>query len=442
MKSRLKTLLALFALSGCAHQKDTKNEMVNSTRYRNERIETLANGLEVYFVDDQSLPRLSLQLLVPVGTITEPIDKPGLNTLTASLLDQGTSQKKALEIADLFADYGTEFEVQPGADFTLLTATSLVTEFTPVLQLFTEVLTSPNFPKAEIERAKMQTLVQLKGRQDRSGTWADLLSQKYFYQNYPYGRDVLGTEESIKKISRQDILQFYKNNYVAKGARLAVTGRLTPVVEAEIKKQFSNWNSGTGKTGEAPAFNPPFEGRVVRLPSPQKAQTEIRFIQNGITRSSPDYLKLRLINEMLGGSFSSRLNQKVRDDLGLTYSIYSSFDAKKNAGAWIISTFSKNPTAQKTVDEVFGVLKKALDEGFTDEELSAAKNLVKAQLPRALETADRLAFNLIALDFYGIGVGYLINFDRNIDSYSLAQINQTLHQYIKPDQMQVLIYGN
>ena len=430
-------------LAGCVHKgASEKAEPVKKAQYKNERIETLANGLKVYFVDDQSLPRVSMQLLLPVGMVSEPVERAGINAMTSNLLDQGTEKKKALELADLFADSGTELEVQAGSDFTVVSTSSLITEFTPVLKLYSEVIMTPNFPTAEIERARQQALVQLKGRQDRSGPWADILMQKNFYQNHPYGRDLLGTEETIKKINRQEIVQFYQKYYVPQGARLAVTGRLTPEIENEVKRQFGMWKAGPAVSATELAFQPPVKGSVTKLESPQKAQTEIRFIQAGISRANPDYLKLRLINEMLGGSFASRLNQRVRDDLGLTYSIYSTLDTKKSAGSWIISTFSKNPTAQQTVDEVFNVMKKFVEEGATEAELSAAKNLVKAQLPRALETADRLAYNLIALDFYGVGVDYLINFNNTIDSYTLSDINKTLRQYLKPEQMQVLIYGH
>jgi zinc protease len=428
-------------LLACTHSITTAETSTDRKQYKNERSEVLPNGLKIYFVQEDSLPKVSLQLLIPVGLMNEPEDRPGLNFMTANLLDQGTEKKKALEIADLFADTGSALEVEPGADFTIFSSSMLVTEFNSVLPLFKEILTTPSFPSQEVERARQQMLVQLKARQDKSGTSADLIMEKNFYQNHPYGRDLLGTEESAKKVNRQEIVQFYQKNYVPNQARLAVTGRLSPEIENAVRQQFSTWKASANyKTVEVP-FQPPTKGSITKLDSPHKAQTEIRFIQPGIPRNHPDYLKLRLVNEMLGGSFASRLNQRVRDDLGLTYSIYSMMDPKKVTGSWIISTFSKNPTAQQVVDESFAVMKKFLDEGASSEELAAAKNLVKAQLPRALETADRLAYNLIALDYYGVSVDYLIHFNESIDSYTLNDINQTLRQYLKPDQMQVLVYG-
>jgi zinc protease len=450
MKNRMILVFVLGLVSACQlvrHGSEAKTEATikagapSRTQFRNERIETLPNGLKIFFVDEPSLPRVSLQLLLPVGSITEPADRPGLNSMTASLLDQGTAKKKALELSDLFADSGAEFEATPGADFTVLSTSSLTTEFPRVLDLFTEVLLAPQFPSEEVERLRQQFLVALKGRQDRPGPWADFIMQKNFYQNHPYGRDSLGTEASVSKINRQEILQFYRNFYVPNGARLAVTGRLSPSLESKIKRAFLAWSPSSKFQTRSLPFLAEGTGTVLKMPSPHKAQTEIRFIQTGVSRNDPNYLKLRLVNEILGGSFASRLNQRVRDDLGLTYSIYSYLDPRKEGGAWIISTFSKNPTAQKTVDEVFVVLKAIIQDGVTADELKAAKNLARAQFPRSIETADRLAYNLMALDFYGLGVDYLINYDQNIEAITLADANKALRDVLNPHRMQVLIYG-
>jgi zinc protease len=442
MKKILSTILVLVAAVSCSTFDKTISRVGDSNQtLRKHRVETLPNGLKIFFIEDPSLPRLSLQLLMPVGTVSEPQERAGLNAMTVALLDQGTQKKKALEIADLFADSGSEFESAAGADFTVLSTSSLTTEFPKVLDLFVEVLLSPEFPLQEIERTRHQVLVQLKGRQDRSGPWADLLMAKNYFQNHPYGRDTYGTPESVQKMNREEIIQFFKKNYIPNGARLALTGRLTPEIETEVRKKFGQWKSGDSNLAQSPEFKHPQKGGVLKLPSPHKAQTEIRFIQRGVSRNHPDFLKLRIANEILGGSFASRLNQRVRDDLGLTYSIYSSLDPKKETGSWIISTFSKNPTAQQTVDEVFNVLKKILQEGVSAEELKAAKNLAQAQFPRSIETADRLAYNMMALDFYGVPLDYFEKFNQLIDAITLDQVNKAIKEYLKPDQMQVLVYG-
>jgi len=436
-----------FALSllqtGCASggkSKPQENVATSTTTFKNERIETLANGIKIYFVPDDSLPRLSLQVLLPVGTVSEKPEQSGLNALTARLIDQGTKSKTALEVADLLADYGSDFDSQAGADFTVLSSSSLSTQFPKVLDLFFEILTSPSFSQEDFERVRQQMMVQIKGRRDRSGPWADFLMNQKFYEGTAYARDVLGTEETLKKLTRQDVVQFYRTYYSPKGARVAVAGRLTPEIEKNVIAKLSSWSGG------APAPSVKTLAGVVapqgfsKIETPHKAQTEIRIIQPGISRAHPDYLKLRLANEILGGSFASRLNQTVRDDFGLTYSIYSYLDTRALSGAWVVSTFSKNETAERTIEETRKVLQTYYQEGPNQKELEAAKNLVKAQFPRALETADKLAFNFLVLDFYGIGPSYLINFQKTIDSYSLNDIHQAVRNYLKPDQLLIMSF--
>lgn len=442
MKKLLLSSLVILTFVGCSSKKAVESAPAEKrTSYKNERVEQLSNGLKVYFVPDETLPQVSLQLLVPAGTVTEKANEAGINALTAQLLDQGTKSKKALELADLFADAGSEFDAQPGHDFTVLASSALTTQFTPVLDLFVEVLTTPTFPQEDFDRIRQQMMVQIKSRKDRSGPWADFLTMQKFYGSTPYARDVFGSEDSLKKLTRQDVQKFYQAQYLPQGAILAVSGRFTPEMETAIRTKFANWKGVRAGTKAQFQVTAPATVGQLKIETPHKAQTEIRLIQAGIGRAHPDYLKMRLANEILGGSFASRLNQKVRDDLGLTYSIYSYLDTREQGGAWVVSTFSKNESAQKTVDETLAVLKSYANEGANQKELDAAKNLVKAQFPRALETADKLAFNLIVLDFYGIGAQYLINFNRNIDSYSLTDVNQTIQKYLKPDQMLIMSFN-
>ncbi|MFN8791563.1 MAG: M16 family metallopeptidase [Bdellovibrionales bacterium] len=438
------SLAIIFLQSGCAsHRKSKPQENVpaaNPTTFKNERIETLPNGIKVYFVPDDSLPRLSLQVLFPVGTVSEKPEQSGLNALTSRLLDQGTKSKSALEVADLLADYGADFSSQAGADFTVMASSSLSTQFPKLLDLFFEIVTSPSFSQEDFERIRQQMLVQIKGRRDRSGPWSDFLMMQKFYEGTAYGRDVLGTEETLKRLTRQDVVQFYRTHYSSNGALVAVAGRLTPEIEKAVKARLSSWGgNGTTPTVKTLAGVVAPQGQS-KIETPHKAQTEIRIIQPGIPRAHPDYLKLRLANEILGGSFASRLNQKVRDDLGLTYSIYSYLDTRALSGAWVVSTFSKNETAVQTIEETRKVLQTYYQEGPSQKELDAAKNLVKAQFPRALETADKLAFNFLVLDFYGIGPSYLINFEKTIDSYSLRDIHQAVRNYLKPDQLLIMSF--
>lgn len=442
MKTILISSLA-FLLASCslAPHSSAEKEISGKTTFKNERVQTLSNGLKIYFIQDETLPRVGLQILVPTGSVNEPVALAGINALTAGMLDQGTKTKKALVIADLFADAGAEFEAQPGHDFTILSTSALTTQFVAVLDLFSEVLYTPAFYPEDLERTRQQMLVSLRSRRDRSGTWADYLMVENFYRGSAYGRDLNGMESTLKKISRQDVQKFYQSFYRPQGAIVAVTGRFDAEMEKKIVSTFSNWKAGAApaKSSVNMEINPP-KG-MMKIETPHKAQTEIRIIQKGVKRSDPDFLKLRLANEILGGSFASRLNQRVRDDLGLTYSIFSYLDSRDIMGAWVVTTFSKNESADRTINETLDVVRKFSGEGANQKELDAAKNLSKSQFLRALETADKLAYNLMVLDFYGIGAQYLINFNRDIDSYSLSDINATARRHLKPNDMLIMSFN-
>jgi len=171
-------------------------------------------------------------------------------------------------------------------------------------------------------------------------------------------------------------------------------------------------------------------------------QTQIRLSQVGIDRKDPDFIPLRLANEALGGSLGSRLNQKVREDLGLTYSIYSSFDVRKDRGSFDISTFIKNETAAKALDETLKVVADYDAGGATDAEVAASRNQLVGQFPRAIETADRLVYNLLVLDFYGISNDYLVDYIKNVNKIKMKEINGAFKRHVDPKNFKVVVYGD
>lgn len=434
-------ILAIFVLTGCASTHSPSLNKLNTSTYKNERVVVLENGLKVYFVQDDSLPQVNMQLLIPVGNAYEPKGLEGLSTMTSGLLDKGIKNKNALELSDLLSDSGSGFGASASYDFTVLSTQALTTEFPKVLDLFVKILTEPQFPNEEIERERQLMLVTLKSRKDRSGSLADLEMTQSFYSGHHYGRDLYGTSDSLKKIKRDDVVAFYKKHFHPKGSYLAVSGRISSAFEKQILDQMKSWK--TEQTREV--VKVPFQvlnnrEKLRVLPTPHKAQTEIRIIQPGIPRAHPDFLKYRLANEILGGSFASRLNQKIRDDLGLTYSIHSYLDNRDMTGSWVISTFSKNEVADRTISEIQKVVTEFVAQGITSDELDSAKNLAKAQLPRALETSDKLAYNLMVLDFYGVGVNYLIGYNEAVDSITKNQVNQVIRKHFQPDQLEIISF--
>jgi zinc protease len=408
----------------------------------NEQI--LPNGLHVIYVADAGLPRVSLQLLIKAGTISEGEDQQGLNYLTAQLLEQGTKKRSADQIADDLGQIASDLSIGPGADYTLISTSSLSPNKEILLDVFSDVIINPAFQPPEIERLRSQQLAAIGRISDQPSAYADLLIDKDVFGGHPYSHPAIGTEQTVKGFSRDQIIKHFLRFYRPNNAILAVTGNFDAafIQQVNMNKSMSSWKKQevkpmkTASTAEKPNES------ISLYSKAGLQQSEIRFSHLGIKRSEADYLSLRIASLILGGTFASRLNQRVRDDLGLTYSIHSNSDARLDRGAFEISTFSRNEKVAETILETKQVLKAFVEGGATGEELQSAKALLLGQFPMAIETTDKLAFNLMILRFYGIADDYLTKFNSHVEKISLKQVNEVIKNRIHPGKMNIIIYAD
>lgn len=402
---------------------------------------TLDNGLKIIFIHDGSLPRVSLTTLIRAGVSQDPKGKEGLSSLTSYLLEQGTQTKTAPQIADVFGRMGSEFNISPGVETTVVFSDALSTSAEELLAAYTDVLMNPAFNEAELQRMKSQMMAALKKKVDNPSSYATDEFESQIFGANAYGLDNNGNLESVPKLRKQDVIRQYLTYFRPNNASVAVVGSFDAAFEEQVKQAFGKWTKR-----KVPAIAqekiPAIEGvKVYFYGKKNLQQTQIRLGQVGIKRTDADFLKLRVANEILGGGFASRLNQHVRDDLGLTYSISSFYQSYMDSGLFTVSTFTKNESVGKTLDETLKVLNEFVEKGISDKELDAAKNQLIGQFPQAIDTADKLAFNLLILDFYGVPVTYLTDYNKTIQSFTLKDINEALRRHLDPKNMKVVIYG-
>jgi zinc protease len=411
-------------------------------RLRPMREVKLENGLRILFISDNSLPRVSMSLLTKVGARQDPAGKEGLNTLTAKLLEQGTQSHNANALADELGQLGTEINIEPGNDFTVVTMDALVNSTDKLITLFSDITLNPAFTDGEVARAKSQIVASQQKKVDDPSSYANDAFDGFLFQGHPYANDVTGTPKSVRKLKKQDVIRHYLTNYRPNNAMLAVVGRFNKDLEMKVTEAFKKWTAKPIKpfASSEPKAITGLEVKLLNKPGLQ--QTQIRIGEFGIRRADEDFLKLRVANVALGGEFGSRLNQRVRDDLGLTYSVYSYFDSRADRGPFAISTFTKNETAGKTLDESLKVLNDFAEQGITEAELKAAKEQMIGQFPRAIETSDRLAYNILVLQFYGIPLSYLQDFNKNVTAMSLADVNEAIKKHLDPKNLRVLVYAD
>jgi zinc protease len=456
MKNRIWKLISLIMtaqLLSCTSPAPKKTEVVkqpsvvkqinsNVIKLKPFREVNLENGLKIFFVRDMALPRIDLSLFVKVGQRDESLDSLGINYFTANLLEEGTSQYSANQLADQLAILGTDFSISPGSDFTSISIDGLTLSSEKIIQLFSEIIFKPAFKEVELNKLKKQVLANYKKLSDSPSQLADVKINEIMFKGNAFAYPLFGSEKTISKVKRADVIKHFLKYYRPNNSYLAVTGALTEEMETKVVEAFKAWPMRTIE---------PNPNTLTVDSSPKKyfvkykkgmVQSEIRISLPLFPRNHPDHLKMRIANEIFGGGFVSRLNSKIRDQMGLTYSISSGVDHRKDLGTLDISTFTKNESTFAVLEQIEKELDLYVQSGISPKELSASKNLLMGQFPRTLETVDSFAFNLMYLDFHEINFNYLSDYYKNLERISLDDVNGVIRTYFDKNKMKVFVLGD
>ncbi len=402
----------------------------------------LSNGLRVVLIKDDSLPLVGYHLVAKSGFARDPAGAEGTAQMVASLLERGTQKRSASQIADDLAQIGGDFDAAVDADYTYVSASGLSLNREKLLENFSELLTKPSFQDAEIERLRKQFLDRQIQMVDNASSFASAAFQEFLMSPHPYGRSALGKKKSVSGIKKANITRFYLEHIRPSNSIMAVVGDFSGTVLADLESAFKDWKPRAAKPATFEPV-PVISGLKFRLVNkPEMTQSQIRMGHEGIQRTNKDFLAVRVANLILGQGFTSRLVDHIRDNLGLTYSISSDMEAMLSTGSFEISTFTRTEKTGEAIAEILKTYKKFFDEGVKPEEVESAKGFLAGGFGRTLETAERLAFNLLVLRIYGVPDTYLSNFESNVEDVSVSDVNRVIKMYFRPDQMKVLILAN
>lgn len=439
--------LSVVLVSGCASSGGSSGSVSTSTSgsgvttLRAYRETQLPNGLKVLFVPDQSLPALSFGLLVRAGAATDPQGSAGLANFVSDLLDQGTQRRNATQIADDLGRIGASFRSSVDYDYTYLSLTGLSSTAPALLSNFAELSTEPAFPDIEITRTRKQTLAGIERSLDNPRVVASVAATAKLYEGHAYGRSVVGSLKQVAGLKKKSVIQHYLRYYRPNNSILVVAGKFDGAFEKKVESTFGAWSKREVPPVVlgAPKTTPGLKVRVVE--KADLTQAQIRIAGIGIKRQDDDFMALRLANTVLGGAFASRLNDKIRKELGLTYSINSSFDSRLERGPFEISTFTKVDSVDKVVNETLKLYREFISSGITKDELARAKGYLAGIFPQAIETVDKLAFNLVLLRLYGISDRYLTHYIRDLNSLSVSDVNAAIRRNMKADDLVIVVHA-
>jgi zinc protease len=403
----------------------------------------LENGMVLLLSERHEIPMVTVAMAIKAGALDEPADKPGLASLTASLLTQGTAKRTASQINREIDFIGGSLGVSGGEDFASANLRTLTKDIRTGFDLLSDVLMNPVFDQKEIDRKVKEMLAAIRQQKDEPEVIAREAFTKAVFGKHPYGTVNDDVAAFLPKVTRQEMAEFYQRRYGPNNCVVAVVGDITEAeTVALMNEYFKGWKRAEAKAGEHPR-PPAIKRTIVRKLDKNITQANIAIGHVGISRGDPDYYAVSVMNYILGGGgFSSRLMDNVRDNRGLAYDVHSLFMAQKEPGAFRVWTQTKSESANEAIAEIFKELKRIRTEPVSDKELTDAKAYLTGSFPLRMDTYAKIANILIAAETYGLGLDYPDRYPSLINAVTEEDVMRVAKRYIDPDRMVVVVLGS
>ena len=400
------------------------------------------NGVRVLFVETHALPIVDVRLAFKAGSSRDD-GLYGISRLVSALLVEGTGDLSAEDIALTFESAGAQLGHDSLRDMAWTSLRSLSDEASldKTADLFARVTALPSFPADAIERDRKAMLVGLANRQSQISDVAVDAFFSHVYEGHAYEVGSHGTEETLKAITRDDLLKFHGRYYVANNANLAIVGDLTPQQARDYANRITRHLKPGQPAAEIPDAQPAEEARTVTIPF-KTTQTHIKQGLPVLSRKDPDYFALYLGNHIFGGSgFSSRLMQEIREDRGLTYSVYSYFLPMENSGPFEMALQTSNHQVQQAADLMNQMLREFIEKGPTAEEIEHAKRNITGGFPLKTDSNKKIVEYMALIGFYDLPLDYLDTFNDKIMAINGEDIRDAFQRRVNPDRMIRVIVG-
>jgi zinc protease len=404
----------------------------------------LANGFEILCIERHNVPLVDLYLVVRAGSAADPAPLAGRASLVAELLEEGAGQRSGLEIADAIDRMGAEYSARIGADETVLTLHSLAARAQEGISLLADLAREPLFPESDVRRRRDERMAALlQEREEPALVVSRALAATIYGPDHAYGMPPRGTRSSIAGLERSALVGFHSARYRPGRAFFVVVGDVvTKTVMSQIEDAFGAWPAIEAAPLPVPARPTPGSTEIVILDRPGAPQSEIRVGCAAVPRTSPDYDALVVLNTILGGAFTSRLNLKLREEKGLTYGARSSFAFRTGPGPFTAGAAVHTEATAEAVADILEEVRRFRAEDVTDTELDRALSYIVLGLPRRLETGTAVAAQLAELHLHGLPHDEVERFVERVMQVRAADIRSAALRTLDPDRMIVAVVGD
>ena len=402
----------------------------------------LANALDVMFVKRSSLPILRLSLIINGGSNTDPVGKKGLANLFTMMIDEGAGGYNGLELMDEFDILGSNFDISCNNDGIYLGLRTLKENADRSIDLFSKIITEPHFDEISFAREKRKLLTRMMQlKDDPEEIASSVFEYIVFGKEDPYAFQSVGYEDDIKDITIDEIKSFYKHYFVPNNSTLIAVGDITKEELTEkLNKYLNKWEPKILEVDTYKSKVKEITGIYI-IHKDDSVQSEIRIGHLSAKRDKRDIFQRTLLNNILGGQFSSRINLNLREEKGYTYGAFSRFNYFKDNAIFYAST---SVGIENTGKAVFEIIKELnfIKEGVTEKELDFAKSSAIRKFPSNFETNRQVAYNLTTKYLYKLPDDYFDTYMDKIREVSIEGVNKSAIDHIHPDKLTILIVGD
>jgi len=399
------------------------------------------NKLPIYFIPKNNLPIVQIGLIINAGSKFDNKDKSGTAKLTSMVIDEGAGKYNALELDNEFESLGTVFDISTDKDSTIISMLSLSENFEKSFELLSLILKDPHFNEPDFNREKEKLITQLLQLKDEPNYLAQSAFDKIVFQNTPYSNSIHGNIECIENITVDDLKNFHNNYYGINNAELIVVGAIEKLnLMSVLEKYLKEWAEVELQKITIPEIESKKKNIFV-IHRDNAPQTEIQIGHISGSRNNPDFYSKSLMNSILGGQFTSRINLNLREKKGFTYGAHSTFIYNKVFGQFFVSTSVKTENTGESISEIFKEIEK-IKVKVTPEEIEFAKSYLIKRFPAQFETYSQLVRNLALLSIHSLPLDYFNSYVKCMQGVNVESVLSAAKENLSPDKMTTILVGD
>ncbi|HUR82163.1 MAG TPA: pitrilysin family protein [Thermoanaerobaculia bacterium] len=406
---------------------------------------TLANGLRVIVVPKHDIPLVAVRLFVRGGAAQDPPGRDGLAELTATVLTKGTKTRTAEQIARGVEALGATLAADADWDATSIDLSVMSSNLPKALDFVSDVARNATFPKEELERERAQAIDALQVDLSEPRPLAQVVASRLVFGETPYGHNLSGLPSTLSKITRADVTKFYARSFNPNNAVLVLAGDIASDDAFRLADaNFGKW-ANVGRASARPAEGQaarPASSRIVVIDMPESGQAAVVVARRGIRRSDPAYMQALVANSILGGGYSSRLNQEIRIKRGLSYGAGSSFDSRADVGPFRATTQTKHESAAEVAGIITGEMSRLGNSDVLDAELTPRKAALTGEFAQSLETTSGIVNRISALALYGLPLTDINRYISGVNAVTAEEVRKFATSNLGGKDVTVVVAGD